>query len=131
MKTAGDSNKTAGPGRAITRAGSSYSSSISNHPEKPYQWPGSSIQLSLIREGMPFVSIGLLSDRTNRPIKTIPGLLDIPQSTNNKKLNKLTKLNRHETELVELICEILAYGFWAINREVRTFQRWLHKTNMA
>ncbi|HEX4887533.1 MAG TPA: hypothetical protein VFV37_05740 [Luteibaculaceae bacterium] len=131
MKTTGHSNKTAVTRTAITRAGSSCSQSITDHSENPYHWAHPSIELMLIGEGMPLVFIGLPSDRTHSPIKTIAGLLDIPQTTYNKKLNKLSKLNRHETELIELICEILAYDFWAINREVRTFQRWLHKTNMA
>jgi putative toxin-antitoxin system antitoxin component (TIGR02293 family) len=98
---------------------------------KIYQWANGIERLDVIRGGMPFESLVVLSKKMNIPIKSLLFILDIPQTTYNKKKTEASFLDRQKSELVVMIIELLDFGIEVFNNEADKFQRWLQKPNIS
>ncbi len=98
---------------------------------KPYVWSSKMDRVSLIREGLPYESIEFISSRANLPIKQLLNLLDLPQTTYNKKKRDHDLLNGRDSEIVLVLAELLEYGLMVFNAEKDKFQRWLQKPNIS
>lgn len=88
-------------------------------------------KIETIRKGLPFDSIEVISHRINRPVKAVLSLLDMPQTTYNKKKNENSRLDHRNSELIILISELIDYGTMVFNNEIEKFQRWLKKPNSS
>jgi putative toxin-antitoxin system antitoxin component (TIGR02293 family) len=87
--------------------------------------------LGIIRKGIPYDALELLGKRANMSIRHILDILDIPQTTYNKKKREHEMLSSRDTELVLAIAEVLDYGTEVFNNEEGKFFRWLKKPNLA
>ena len=87
-------------------------------------------QIIIIRKGVPYESIEIISQRLNRPIKQILSIVGIPQTTYNKKKSEHALLDRRDSELIMLINELIDFGTDVFNQEEEKFQRWLKKPNL-
>lgn len=96
-----------------------------------YSWANKMQRVDIIRQGIPYDAIEILSERLNRPVKSILSLVGIPQTTYNKKKSEHSSLDRHNSELVVLIIELLDFGMMVFNNEEEKFQRWLKKPNLS
>lgn len=98
---------------------------------KEYKWSNKLERVSVIRAGIPYDSIELISKRLNNPIKSVLAIVGIPQTTYNKKKSEHLLLDSRNSELVILINELIDYGLEVFNNEEEKFQRWLKKPNLS
>jgi putative toxin-antitoxin system antitoxin component (TIGR02293 family) len=96
---------------------------------KTYVWATKMERVGIIRQGIPYSSIEVISQRLNRPVKTILTIVGMPQTTYNKKKSEHSLLDSRNSELILLITELIDYGKDVFNNEEAKFQRWLKKTN--
>lgn len=99
--------------------------------ENKYAWTTKMERVGIIRHGLPYASIEVISTRTNLPVKQILHLLGIPQTTYNKKKKDNDLLTGRDSEVVLLLTELLDFGLEVFNNEKEKFQRWLKKTNIS
>ena len=88
-------------------------------------------RVSIIRAGIPYESIEVISKRLNNSVKSVLEIVGIPQTTYNKKKSKHSLLDSRNTELVILINELIDFGMDVFNNEQEKFQRWLKKPNIS
>lgn len=98
---------------------------------KHFTWSNKMERVGIIRDGIPYSSIELISDRLDRPIKTVLAIVGIPQTTYNKKKAEESLLDSRDSELILLITELLDHGLEVFNEEKEKFQRWLKKPNLS
>ena len=98
---------------------------------KTYVWSNKMERVGIIRQGIPYSAIEVISKRLNRPIKSILTLIGLPQTTYNKKKNDRSLLDSRDSELILLISELIDYGIEVFNNENEKFQRWLKKPNLS
>jgi len=98
---------------------------------KEYVWTNKMERVSIIREGIPYSSLEVISKRLSRPVKSVLSLVRMPQTTYNKKKNEHSLLDSRNSELVLLITELIDYGLEVFNNEEEKFQRWLKKPNLS
>ncbi|RZJ69383.1 antitoxin Xre/MbcA/ParS toxin-binding domain-containing protein [Flavobacterium sp.] len=98
---------------------------------KEYAWSTNIERVNLVREGIPYDSIEVVSKRLNNPVKSVLALLGIPQTTYNKKKSEHSMLDSRDSELIVLITELIDYGLEVFNHEEEKFQRWLKKPNLS
>lgn len=96
-----------------------------------YEWSNTMDRVRIIRGGIPYSTLEMTSARLNRPVKRILSIINIPQTTYNKKKSEHALLNSRDTELVILINELIDYGIEVFNQEKEKFQRWLQKPNLS
>jgi len=96
-----------------------------------YKWSNSMERVQVIRQGVTYGSIEVISERLNRPIKTILTMIGIPQTTYNKKKSEHAALAPRDTEWIILLTELIDYGLMVFNNEESKFQRWLEKPNIS
>ena len=98
---------------------------------KVYVWTNKMERVGIIREGVPYDSIEVISKRLNRPVKSVLSLVGLAQTTYNKKKSEHSLLDSRDSELILLITELIDYGLDVFNNEEEKFQRWLKKPNLA
>lgn len=96
-----------------------------------YSWSSIMERVAIIRKGIPYGSLEVVSKRLNRPVKSVLSLVGLPQTTYNKKKSEHSLLDSRNSELVLLITELLDYGLEVFNYEEEKFQRWLKKPNVS
>ncbi|MGE5448517.1 MAG: antitoxin Xre/MbcA/ParS toxin-binding domain-containing protein [Bacteroidales bacterium] len=98
---------------------------------KTYVWTNQMERVGIIRQGIPYSSIEIISQKLNRPVKSVLSIVGMPQTTYNKKKSEHSLLDSRNSELIVLITELIDYGKEVFNNEEEKFQRWLKKTNQA
>lgn len=98
---------------------------------KEYVWTNKIERVEIIRAGIPYGSIEVISKRLNRPVKSMLNLVGLPQTTYNKKKSDHALLDSRDSELVVLITELIDFGIEVFNQENEKFQRWLKKPNLS
>ncbi|MEO5787703.1 MAG: type II toxin-antitoxin system Xre/ParS family antitoxin [Gelidibacter sp.] len=99
--------------------------------EEKYAWTSKMERVEIIRSGLPYESIEVISSRSNLPIKQFLHLLGIPQTTYNKKKKDKDLLTNRDSEVILVLIELLDYGLEVFNNEKEKFQRWLKKPNIS
>ncbi len=99
--------------------------------DKEYVWTNKMERVEIIRKGIPYGSIEVISKRLNRPVKAVLEIVGMPQTTYNKKKSDHSLLDSRDSELVLLISELIDYGTEVFNNETEKFQRWLKKPNLS
>lgn len=102
-----------------------------NSDDKQYNWTNKLERVSIIRAGIPYDSLEVISKRLNNPVKYVLAIVGIPQTTYNKKKSEHLLLDPRDSELVILINELIDYGLEVFNNEEEKFQRWLKKPNLS
>jgi putative toxin-antitoxin system antitoxin component (TIGR02293 family) len=88
-------------------------------------------RIEIIRKGLPYSTIDELSERMQRPIKFVLGVLGIAQTTYNLNKRQKAVLSSKESELVVAISELLLFGQEVFNNEEDKFNRWLEMPNQS
>jgi len=120
--------------RSIRKAGESQTGQskwVIVSEGKKYTWSNRMERVDVIREGVPYETIEIISERLDRPVKSILSLVGIPQTTYNKKKSEHSLLDSRDSELIVLITELIDYGHQVFNNEKEKFQRWLKKPNLS
>lgn len=98
---------------------------------KDYVWNSKMDRVSLVREGIPFASIEAVGKRINTPISQMLLIVDMPQTTYNKKKKDNASLDIRDSEHILILSELIDFGIEVFNAEEEKFQRWLKKPNVA
>ncbi|MEX2513455.1 MAG: antitoxin Xre/MbcA/ParS toxin-binding domain-containing protein [Cyclobacteriaceae bacterium] len=98
---------------------------------KTYVWSSKMERIGIIRQGLPYKAIEIISNRLNRPIKSVLSIVGMPQTTYNKKKSEHALLDSRNSELIVLITELIDFGLEVFNNEEEKFQRWLKKLNLS
>lgn len=96
-----------------------------------YAWTTKMDRVGIIRNGLPYESIEVISTRTNLPVKQVLHLLGVAQTTYNKKKKDKDLLTGRDSEVVLVLTELLDFGLEVFNNEKEKFQRWLKKPNIS
>ena len=99
--------------------------------EKEYTWETKLERIALIRKGLPYSSIEVISKNTGLPVKTLLNLLGVPQTTYNKRKREKHLLDGRNSEIILVLAELISYGKQVFNGEVEKFHRWLKKPNRS
>lgn len=99
--------------------------------EVEYVWATKMDRVNIIREGLPYESIEVISQRAGLPVKKVLSLFGVPQTTYNKKKRDKELLSRRDSEVVLVLTELLDFGLEVFNNEAKKFQRWLKKSNIS
>jgi putative toxin-antitoxin system antitoxin component (TIGR02293 family) len=98
---------------------------------KKYSWSNRMERVEVIRHGVPYNTIEIISERLDRPVKSILSIVGIAQTTYNKKKSMHSLLDSRDSELIVLITELIDFGQKVFNNENEKFQRWLKKPNLS
>lgn len=104
---------------------------VINSDGRSFEWSGKMERVAVIREGIPYQYIEIISEKLNLPVKSILAIFGIPQTTYNKKKSEHALLDSRDSELIILITELIDYGLEVFNDEKDKLQRWLKKPNLA
>ncbi len=96
-----------------------------------YTWTSKMERVNIIRSGVPYASIDVISKRINVPVKEVLHIFGLPQTTYNKKRREKSLLSGRDSETVLLLTELLDFGTEVFNNEEDKFQRWMKKENIA
>ncbi|MDC8000934.1 DUF2384 domain-containing protein [Aequorivita todarodis] len=96
-----------------------------------YTWTTKMERVNIIRRGLPYESIEVISNRTNLPVKQVLNILGVAQTTYNKKKRDKDLLTGRDSEVVLVLTELLDFGLEVFNNEKEKFQRWLKKPNIS
>ncbi len=105
--------------------------SVIQFKDRRYSWSNQMERVEIIREGLPYESIEIISKRIDLPVKQVLRIFDLPQTTYNKKLRENSLLNGRDSEIVLVLTELIDFGIEVFNNEVDKFQRWLKKPNLS
>ncbi len=94
-------------------------------------WSSGMERVALIRKGLPYEAIEVLSKRADLPVKQVLNILGVPQTTYNKKKRDKDVLSGRDSEVVLLLTELLDFGQEVFNNEGEKFHRWLKKPNVS
>lgn len=125
------------PKHSIKRAQSDRENTLSDNQHSivaenmAVYWSSRMERVEVIRRGIHYSSIETLSKRINTPIKDILELLDIPQTTYNKRKKEEALMSGRDSEIILLLTELLDFGFEVFNQENDKFLRWLKKPNLS
>lgn len=120
--------------KSIDRAKSAKMSSIKWRLESEgheYVWASKFDRVDIIRTGIPYASIDVISKRINVPVKEILHIFGLPQTTYNKKRREKSLLNSRDSEIILLLTELFDFGIEVFNNEEEKFQRWMKKQNIS
>lgn len=95
------------------------------------QWESRMDRIKLIREGLPYESVEIISVQAGLPVKKILKYIDIPQTTYNKNKKENNLLSSSKSETILLLSELINYGLDVFNGEKEKFNRWLFKPNIS
>ena len=98
---------------------------------REYVWNSRLERVGIIREGIPYASIEVISRRINVPIKDVLHIFSLPQTTYNKKRREKSLLNGRDSEIILLLTELVDFGIEVFNNEEEKFQRWMKKQNIS
>ena len=98
---------------------------------KTYIWFNKMDRIRIVRKGIPYESIDVISKKLNKPVKSILDIINLPQTTYNKKKAEHSLLNSQNSELILLIFELIDFGLEVFNNEEEKFLRWLTKNNLV
>jgi putative toxin-antitoxin system antitoxin component (TIGR02293 family) len=126
--------RTFDPKESIARAKAARISSVKWRLESEgheYVWTSRLERVGVIRAGIPYASIDVISKRINVPIKDVLHIFGLPQTTYNKKRREKSLLNGRDSEIILLLTELLDFGIEVFNNEEEKFQRWMKKQNIS
>jgi putative toxin-antitoxin system antitoxin component (TIGR02293 family) len=98
---------------------------------RTFAWTNRMERVDIIRQGIPYETIEIISKRLNRPVKSVLSIVGMPQTTYNKKKSEHSLLDSRNSELIVLMTELIDYGVEVFNNEEEKFQRWLKKPNVS
>ncbi|MEQ8925012.1 MAG: DUF2384 domain-containing protein [Fulvivirga sp.] len=123
-----DTKKSIRRARATRKKRSGWVISV---PNGEYAWSNKIERVGIIRRGLPYESIEVISKRTNLPVREVLTIFGVPQTTYNKKKREKELLSGRDSEVVLLLVELLDFGSEVFNNESEKFQRWLKKPNVS
>lgn len=133
MKASAANTKVFDTRKSIAKAAEKKSTpkSVLTLGEKNYVWNSGFDRVGLVRKGIPYASIEAVGKRINAPISQMLSIVDMPQTTYNKKKKDNAILDSRDSEFILILSELIDFGIEVFNQEPEKFQRWLKKPNVS
>lgn len=96
-----------------------------------YEWQSKYDRIAIIRKGLPYTTIEVISKQSGLPVSKVLTFLGVPQTTYNKNKRNKILMSGSNSEAILLIAEVLEYGDLVFNSETDKFNRWLKKPNIS
>lgn len=96
-----------------------------------YRWSNRVERIGIIRVGIPYVAIGIISKQLGSHVKWSLALMGIAQTTYYRRKNEHALLNCRNSELIIMIKELIDFGLDVFNNEEEKFHRWLKKPTVS
>lgn len=96
-----------------------------------FSWSTSMDRVEIIRKGLPYESIEVISKKADFSVKEVLRSLGLPQTTYNKKKKDNDLLSGRDSEVILFLTELLDFGLEVFDNEKEKFQRWLKKPNIS
>jgi len=96
-----------------------------------FTWSNAGDRIALLRQGLPYDVIEVVSNQASLPVKDFLHLLGIAQTTYNKKKREGAVLDSRHSEMILILTEVLDFGLTVFNDESEKFSRWLSKPNIS
>ncbi len=96
-----------------------------------FAWSTSMDRVQIIRKGLPYESIEVISKKADFSVKEVLRSLGLPQTTYNKKKKDNDLLSGRDSEVILFLTELLDFGLEVFDNEKEKFQRWLKKPNIS
>lgn len=96
-----------------------------------FAWSTSMDRVEIIRKGLPYESIEVISKKADFSVKEVLRSLGLPQTTYNKKKKDNDLLSGRDSEVILFLTELLDFGLEVFDNEKEKFQRWLKKPNIS
>jgi putative toxin-antitoxin system antitoxin component (TIGR02293 family) len=123
-----DPKKSIGRAKAVRVSSAIWKLESEGHE---YVWTTRLERVGIIRAGIPYSSIDVISKRINAPVKQVLNIFGLPQTKYNKKRKDKSLLNGRDSEIILLLTELLDFGIEVFNNEEEKFQRWMKKKNSS
>ena len=98
---------------------------------REFTWASTIERVNVIRQGMPYGTIEVISKRIGIPVKDMLHIFSLPQTTYNKKKREQSLLSNRDSETIVLLTELIDFGIEVFDGEAEKFQRWLKKKNVS
>lgn len=98
---------------------------------KRAEWSSSAERVARLREGLPFDAIEVLAAKAGISVKQMLYILQMPQTTYNKRKRENASISSRDSELLLVFSEILDYGMQVFDGKEVQFQHWLQKPNIS
>ncbi len=95
------------------------------------EWHNNTEKIVLIRKGIPYETIDFVGQELDLSVCRMLQLLDIKQTTYNRKKKENALLSSKDTEIVLFLKELCDFGIEVFNNETDKFQRWIKEKNIA
>ncbi len=116
---------------SIVRAGNGKTKWSIMVAQDKIAWSTSMDRVKIIRKGLPYESIEVISKKADFSIKEVLRSLGLPQTTYNKKKKDNDLLSGRDSEVILFLAELLDFGLEVFDNEKEKFQRWLKKPNIS
>lgn len=129
-----EKRKTFNPKKSLERAKAAHavqSAWMIESEGRKYKWASTIERVGIIRQGMPYGAIEVISKRIDMPVKDVLHIFSMPQTTYNKKKKEQSLLGHRDSETVLLLTELIDFGIEVFDGEQGKFQRWLKKKNVS
>ena len=94
-------------------------------------WANSTERIQQIRQGMPVSTLEGLARRMQVPVKAVLALLNMPQTTYNKRKSESALLDAAAAERAMNVSDLIELGLEVFNHEEAKFIHWLQKPNLS
>ena len=98
---------------------------------KTFTWSNRLERVQVIRNGIPYGILEVISKKINSPVNKVLNIVGIPQTTYNKKKVDQSLLDSRDSELVLRIFELIDFGVDVFDQKDKKFQRWIDKPNLS
>lgn len=99
--------------------------------ESGYAWDNAFEKVEVLRKGVHVVYIERVAKGLGLPVSRMLKIIDMPQTTFNKKKRNNELLDTGDTEIIVLTSEVISFGENVFNNEQDKFHRWLQKKNTS
>lgn len=100
-------------------------------PKRKLTWSNRMQRIRLTRKGVPFSAVEVVGRKGKIPISRMLDLLDLPQTTYNKKKRENKLLDVRDSEILLVLSEVLDFGLYVFNNDREEFHNWLFKSNYS
>lgn len=114
---------------SVSEDSTTYSSLILS--ERTIEWQSGVHRAHVVREGIPYSALEVLSKEFNTSVKALLELIRVPQTTYNKKKANNALLDPLQSELVARIKELLDFGTTVFDNDRASFLNWLQIKNLT
>lgn len=100
-------------------------------PKRRLKWSNPMERINLTRKGVPYSAVEVVGKKGSMTVARMLDILDLPQTTYNKKKREDEILDVRDSEILLVLSEVLDFGLFVFNDEKEKFHNWLGTKNSS